>query len=321
MTAPLVAPVALAVAEGLAATPKRLPPWLFYDDAGSALFEAITALPEYYLTRAEREILGGLRLRGPPGGLSVVELGAGTATKSQQVLARLPGPTRFYPVDVSPAALDVATARLARELPSVEVVPLVCDNLDALRLFEDLPGRRLILFLGSSIGNLDEADAITLLRSTRRALGDDGRLVLGTDLRKDPRILLPAYDDADGVTAAFNRNVLARINRELGGHFAIERFRHVALWNDPLIEMHLESEGPQEVRIDALGTTVRFAAGERIHTESSAKYDLERVDALLRSAGLRRLQTATDARAWYALHLVETDRRRAGARDGPDAGS
>jgi len=171
-----------------------------------------------------------------------------------------------------------------------------------------LAGGKVVLFVGSSIGNYEGPDAIDLLAGIRGALDPGDALILGTDLRKDPAVLVPAYDDAAGVTAAFNRNVLARINRELGGRFDLERFRHVALWNDTAsrIEMHLESDGDQVVAIDRLGISVRFRDRERIHTESSVKYDDAMVDALLGAARFRRSQTWTDAQHRFAVHLAFT---------------
>lgn len=297
-----------AVARGLAATPKTLPPWLFYDARGAALFEEITRLPEYYLTRAEREIFerhGAALMRAAgAAGATVVELGAGTAAKTE-LLLRVAGAARYVPVDVAPSALEAAAARLAGIVP---VTPWTLTHEQAMPRLAALPGRKVVLFIGSSIGNHEGAEAIALLAGVRAALGDGDAFVLGTDLRKDPAVLVRAYDDAAGVTAAFNRNVLVRINRELGGRFDVERFRHVALWNEERsrIEMHLESQGAQSVAIDALGATFRFADGERIHTESSVKYDLPMVDALLAAAGFRRERTFLDEDRRFAVHVAVT---------------
>jgi dimethylhistidine N-methyltransferase len=308
-------PVARAVAAGLAASPKRLPPWLFYDDEGSALFEAITELPEYYPTRTEREIFERsgdeivVAALGAAEDATFVELGAGTATKTQVLLraaVRLRGAAAYVPVDVSAAALEAARARLAVEEPAVSVDPWAITHDEALPRLRALPGRRVVLFIGSSIGNYEGDEAIELLAGVRRALGRRDVLVLGTDLRKDPAVLVPAYDDASGVTAAFNLNVLVRINRELGGNFDLDAFRHVALWNDERsrMEMHLESTRDQVVAIDALGARVRLRRGERIHTESSVKYDDAMVDALLGAAGFRRERTFLDDGARFAVHLA-----------------
>ena len=306
--------IAQVVADGLRATPKKLPPWLFYDAAGSALFEQITDLPEYYPTRAEREIFArdgaaivGAALRRRDA--TFVELGAGTATKTQLLMraaAALRGRARFVPVDVSPTPLEAARARITAEDPAVSVEPWVATHEEAMPRLASLPGGKVVLFVGSSIGNYEGEEAIALLAGIRGALVPGDALILGTDLRKDPAVLVPAYDDAAGVTAAFNLNVLARINRELGGRFDLERFRHVALWNDTAsrIEMHLESVGDQVVAIDRLGLRVRFRDGERIHTESSVKYDDAMVDAMLGAARFRRAQTWCDAAKRFAVHVA-----------------
>ncbi len=308
--------IAADVRAGLTATPKRLPPYLFYDAAGSALYERITALPEYYPTRTERAILArhatelvAAAAEGSDAPLHVVELGAGSASKTVLVLDAVvarQGRCVYVPVDVSASALDEARARIEADMPGVEVRPFVGHHHDAFRTVRALGPRRLVLFIGSSIGNYDDDEAVALLRGAREALVPGGALLLGTDLRKDPARLVAAYDDAEGVTAAFNRNMLARINRDLGGHFDLSTFRHIALWNAPAsrIEMHLESTVAQRVRIDALDLTVDFAAGERIHTESSVKYDLSHVDRLLDAAGFVRAITRTDDAGLFAVHLA-----------------
>jgi L-histidine N-alpha-methyltransferase len=306
--------LAPTVAAGLRASPKRLPPWLFYDEAGSALFEQITELPEYYPTRAEAEIFARdgdaiveLALRGRDA--TLVELGAGTATKTQRLVraaAAQRGHARFVPVDVSPSPLEVARARITAEEPGVVVEPWVATHAEAMPRLAALAGPKVVLFVGSSIGNYEDDDAIALLAGVRGALAPGDALVLGTDLRKAPAVMIEAYDDAAGVTAAFNKNVLARINRELGGRFDLDRFRHVALWNEDRsrIEMHLESVGDQVVAIAGLALAVPFRAGERIHTESSVKYDRAMVDALLGAAGLRRARTWMDGGSRFAVHVA-----------------
>lgn len=314
--------IAADVRRGLTATPKSLPPYLFYDDAGSRLYEEITELDEYYLTRAEREIFeahahdivwrtmpkaGDSENAARP--LGVVELGAGSASKTEvilrAILERQPG-CAYVPIDVSAAAIDEAVTRLRTSLPTVRVSPLVMTHERAVRALYPTGAPQLVLFIGSSVGNFPDDEAVPLLRGLRAALGPNTSLVLGTDLRKDPSILLPAYDDEAGVTAAFNRNVLVRINRELGGHFDLARFRHVARWNDAAsrVEMHLESTVRQEVPIDGLGLVVRFAAAETIHTESSIKYDIPRVERLLASSGFRLQRTYYDDRRRFAVHLA-----------------
>lgn len=304
------------VRRGLSSTPKSLPAYLFYDDEGSRLYEQITELDEYYPTRTERAILAQhaadivrrVRLDASEP-LRIVELGAGTATKTTLLLEAVvaeQGECVFVPIDVSRAALDEAAERLARELPAVDVQPFVGQHEASFETIRALGPRRLVLFIGSSIGNFDDTAALALLGGVRESLKPGGALLLGTDLRKDPARLVAAYDDASGVTAAFNRNILRHINRELAAGFEPERFRHVAVWNDDAsrVEMHLESREAHEVHIGAIDLVVRFGEGERIHTESSVKYDLPRVDALLGAAGFTRETTYTDDEQLFAVHLA-----------------
>jgi dimethylhistidine N-methyltransferase len=309
-------PVARAVAWGLSRVHKELPPWLFYDREGSHLFEEITELPEYYPTRTERAIFETyadaiVREAAHGARFTMIELGAGTATKTRILLAaqvRAQGACEYIPVDVSPTALEIARREIAGVLPTVRVRPVVCTTEESPAEIRKVQGRKLVLFIGSSIGNYDEDAAVALLRGVRGALEQGDALLLGTDLRKDLATLLPAYDDARGVTAAFNRNVLVRINRELGANFDTSRFRHVARWNAiaSRVEMHLESTVDQSVTIHALGMSVRFRAGETIHTESSVKYDLHMVDRVLGRAGFTRERTFEDERHWFAVHLART---------------
>jgi dimethylhistidine N-methyltransferase len=307
------------VRRGLTATPKTLPPYLFYDAEGSTLYEQITDLPEYYLTRAEREIFevhaGDIVARVGPDvarPLRVVELGAGSAAKTEVLLravVQAQGRSEYVPIDVSAAAVRAAQRRLRAAVPQVAVNPLVMKHEHALLALHEAPrAPSLVLFIGSSVGNFEDDEASALLRGLHDALGSRTWLLLGTDLRKSPEVLLPAYDDAAGVTAAFNRNLLARINRELGGRFVLDRFRHAARWNDAAsrVEMHLVSVVPQEVVIEGLGLCVRFEAGETIHTESSIKYDLPRATRLLGAAGFAIEATFHDAAQRFALHLART---------------
>lgn len=315
--------LAADVREGLSANPRRLPPRLFYDAEGSALFEEITRLPEYYLTRTEEALLerhAGEMIAAASQGerLTAVELGAGSARKTVHLLRALvqaQGGGVFVPVDVSPAALELARASVTAAVPGLSVEPLEGRYRIALEALRHRPGRKLVLFIGSSIGNFDPDEALELLRDFRAGLSEGDSLLLGTDLAKDPAILQRAYDDDAGVTARFNKNVLARINRELGGNFDLDAFRHVALWNleRSRIEMHLESTREQDVTIAALDLTVHFAQGERLHTENSYKFDPARVDALLTAAGFSPRQRWTDPPGWFALTLaspgVTTDDR------------
>jgi dimethylhistidine N-methyltransferase len=297
---------------GLARRPRSLPPKLFYDAAGSALFDQITDLPEYYLTRTERAILQAHApemIAAAGGTLEVVELGAGSASKTGILLEaalRRQLRCRYCPIDVSPEALALAEKRLRAALPGLRVRPLVADYTQGMSLPSRNGHRRLALYLGSSIGNFDPRDAVAVLRRLRRELRAGDALLLGTDLAKSQSVLLPAYDDAQGVTAAFNKNVLARINRELGADFDLDGFRHVAEWNPRAsrMEMYLESTVRQAVTIPAIRLSLEFDAGERIHTENSYKYTLPIVARLLKQSGFRLERTWTDKRKWFAVHLA-----------------
>jgi dimethylhistidine N-methyltransferase len=240
---------------------------------------------------------------------SLVELGAGSASKTRVIiaalLARRPDAT-FMPVDVSPTALAGAARHLRARFPTLAVTPVVAKYPDELAFLRVAPSPRLVLFLGSNIGNYEPAEGSALLRAIQARLHPSDSLLLATDLRKDPGLLVPAYDDAAGVTARFNKNVLVRLNRQLGADFDLDLFRHLARWNARAsrIEMHLESLAQQVVRIPALGLTVELRAGERIHTESSYKYTLRMVKRMLGAAGFTWQQAWTDPRGWFALHLA-----------------
>jgi L-histidine Nalpha-methyltransferase len=309
-----------AVREGLARTPKQLPPWLFYDEAGSLLFDQITGLPEYYLTRIERGIFETdaaemMTLASAGRRLRLVELGAGSADKTRLLLAaatELQETVCYQPVDVSETALEVARQRLERELPAVTVEPQVADYTHGLRLNPCAADeRRLVLFIGSSIGNFLPEDALQLLSELRATLKPGDGLLLGVDLaphadRKSESDLIAAYDDAQGVTASFNMNMLARLNRELGADFDLSAFRHRIRWNpeESRIEMHLESLLAQTVHIPALELEIEFAEGETIHTENSYKYRLGEVEKLLCAAGFESPQRWRDADGWFAVYLA-----------------
>lgn len=307
-----VGPVALEVLRGFRRTPKSLSPWLFYDARGSGLFERITELPEYYPTRTERRILvdnADAIIAAAGENLRVVELGAGTSSKTAvllEALLRRQHWAWFHPIDISPTALEMGRQALARKLPGLQVLPIAANNLDGARAVEQEPDRHLVVYLGSSIGNDEPVRAAQFLRHLRATLHDGDALLLGVDMVKDPGVMVPAYDDAQGITAAFNRNVLHRINRELSADFRPDRFKHVALWNraDARIEMHLESMGEQRVSIDALGLSVRFLDGERIHTENSHKFTGDSVRALLHDGGFALERSWTDARGWFGVHLA-----------------
>lgn len=297
-----------AIAAALAHPPRRLPPWLLYDALGSVLFEAIALLPEYYLTRCETGILlrraDEIARRMRPG-LHVIELGAGSATKTRIVLdavARRDLP-RYVPIDVSETALAAASRALGS---GFDVRPVVGRYEVVLPRLSATASPKLVVFIGSSIGNYEPGDAKTLLRLIRSALAPGDHLLLGADLPKPESVLLRAYDDAVGVTAAFDRNVLVRLQREIGATFVPSAFRHLALWNaeEWRVEMHLESTRDQLVRIAAADVTIRLRRGDRIHTESSHKWPLEMQQAMLRDAGFEVESTWQDARGWFALHLA-----------------
>ena len=297
--------LAADVRRGLGTIPRRLPPKYFYDAAGSALFERITRLPEYYLTRAEHSILEahGATLMRRLRPVDVVEIGAGTATKIRPLLHAVRGIRRYVPVDVDAATTYEAARALVRAFPALAVHGVVGDFERDLDAVPPPVGRRLVMFLGSTFGNLEPAGRRAFLRGVRRLLGHDGFLLLGVDLMKDPRVLEAAYDDAAGVTAAFNRNVLRVINRELDATFVPEAFRHVARVDAKTarVEMHLVAEGPQVVEIRGLGLTVPFAAGDDIWTESSYKFTRPRLAALLASAALATIEWWTDPEGRFAV--------------------
>jgi len=311
--APIALPTFAAdVADGLLSCPKTLPCKLFYDSAGSELFEEITRLPEYYLSRAELEIL---RVRGAEiaaaagAGITVVELGSGTAAKTCTLLhgiSRRQIRVPYFPVDISPAALNVARQRVEEQCPQVSAHPVVADFSEGFSFLRNIPGRKLVLYLGSSIGNFNPEPAAQMLTEIRAQLAPGDALLLGTDLVKAESILVPAYDDAQGVTAQFNKNILRRLNRELGGNFDLEYFRHVARWNpaQSRMEIFLESLRAQTVTLRTLGLRLPLAAGELIHTENSYKYTLPMVEDLFAAAAFKRAATWFDDRGWFALHLA-----------------
>ncbi|WP_328877704.1 L-histidine N(alpha)-methyltransferase [Streptomyces sp. NBC_00299] len=294
------------VLKGLTSTPKTLPPKWFYDAQGSELFEKITELPEYYPTRAEREILVDRagEIAAATGARTLVELGSGSSEKTRYLIDALTGLHTYVPVDVSESALTLAGHALIEERPELDVHALIADFTGGLAL-PDTPGPRLVAFLGGTIGNLLPAERAAFLGSARSLLSPGDALLLGTDLVKDERVLVEAYDDAAGVTAAFNKNVLAVIDRELGADFDPAAFDHVAVWDadHEWIEMRLRSRTAQTVKVPALGLAVDFAAGEDMRTEVSAKFRKEGVRAELSAAGLELAHWWTDGEGRFALSL------------------
>ena len=303
---------AAEVVHGLSSRPKTLPCKLFYDARGSALFEEITRLPEYYPTRIELEILQDnsreiARAMGSP--VSIIELGAGTATKTGTLLrafARRQMRVKYFPVDISPAALAEAKKKIREACPGALVRPVVADFSNGFHFLRNIPGRKVVLYLGSSIGNFDWNDATGMLRKVHEQLLPGDALLLGTDMVKSPEILVPAYDDAQGVTSEFDKNILVRLNRELDGDFALTSFRHVAEWN-PMrsrMEIYLESLRAQVVTLRMPGMKVKFDAGERIHTENSYKYTLQMVESMLCVSRFKLERSWFDRREWFGLHLA-----------------
>jgi len=321
--------IAIEAHTGLTATPKTLSPWLFYNEAGSDLFEQITELPEYYPTRTERGIFAAhapeilraaaaKRDAAPVGKLTLIELGAGTATKTGILLAeavRQQGSVVYQPVDVSESALAAARDNILTNIPSVTVRVQVADYTREALPLDRLPNTRtLALYIGSSIGNFTPQDARDVLRNLRAQLLPGDTLLLGTDLCPGPHkteaTLLAAYDDAAGVTAAFNLNVLARLNRDLGADFNLAGFRHKVRWNssESRIEMHLESLTAQTVHIPANAAgpalAIAFLQGETIHTENSYKFTPAATKALLASASFAATNTWQDPQSLFAVTLA-----------------
>ncbi|MDT0449388.1 L-histidine N(alpha)-methyltransferase [Streptomyces hesseae] len=295
------------VSEGLTRSPKELPPKWFYDARGSELFDEITLLPEYYPTRAEREILIARsgEIAAATRARTLVELGSGSSDKTRHLLDELSALEVYVPVDVSESALTGAAETLLAEHPSLTVHALVADFQYGLTL-PDAPGPRLVAFLGGTIGNLLPPERAVFLAGIRAELAEGDALLLGTDLVKDENVLVPAYDDARGVTAAFNKNVLAVINRELEADFDPDDFDHVALWDArrEWIEMRLRARGPVVAKIQALDLAVTFEPGEELRTEVSAKFRQEGVRRELAAAGLDLTHWWTDRAGRFALSLA-----------------
>jgi L-histidine N-alpha-methyltransferase len=301
------------VAEGLTASPKRLSCCYFYDQQGSALFEAICELPEYYLTRAETEILAARAeeiVDCVPRGAALFELGSGTAAKTRLVieaLLRRQGKLRYVPIDICCTVLEESSRALLRDYSALEILAVAAEYREGfsyVRAEREQP--KLVLWLGSNIGNCDRTDAARFLGNLAWELTAEDRVLVGIDLRKDRAMLEAAYDDSRGVTAAFNRNLLARINRELGGRFDPTAFRHCARYDERAgrVEMFLISDRRQQVAIDELDLTVSFEENEAIHTENSYKYSLEEIDALAGEAGLAVCRQWFDDQHQFSLNLL-----------------
>lgn len=314
------------VRRGLSTKPKRFLPKYFYDQLGSQLFEAICLLPEYYLTRAENEILErysdeivaeiegettqGPRAARPRADVALIEMGSGSASKTRliiEALLRKQDELLFIPVDISASALDSSSRILLQSYPQLKIEAYAADYFAGLaELGKTDRARTLALFLGSNISNFDPDEALRFLRALREVLREGDALLLGADLKKDKSILEAAYNDALGVTAAFNLNVLARINRELGGDFDLRAFQHHAFYNEELgrVEIYIESLRGQTVRISKLDMEVQFGEGEQIHTENSHKYDLSDIGKLASETGFTRDRTWLDQKQQFSSNLL-----------------
>lgn len=300
------------VLTGLSGPVKTLPCKYLYDDRGSRLFDQICDLPEYYPTRTELGIL-----RRHVGAMAdalgeeclVIEYGSGSGLKTPLLLERLRHPAGYVPVEISRDHLMASAAALGRRFPRLEVLPVWADFTGEFEVpaTRRVPQRKAVFFPGSTIGNFGPADAVRLMEGVARRCGPGGGFLVGVDLRKSKAVLEPAYDDAAGVTAAFNKNLLVRINRELGADFDVDQFDHRAVFNDrdSRVEMHLVSRRRQAVHLD--GATIWFAAGESICTEYSYKYSPEAFADMARAAGLRVRQVWTDEAGWFSVQYLEVD--------------
>ena len=299
------------VISGMSEPERQIPPRWLYDKTGSELFEAITGLPEYYVTRSELEILRQAApefadIIGP--NASLVEYGAGSASKARILLEAFHMPAEYVAVDISFDHLERSLSKLSQDYPNLGVRPLAGDFLTG-TITADLRSdtQKVGFFPGSTIGNLSNGEIATFLKQARSFLGDESYFIMGADLRKSADILVPAYDDAQGVTAAFNMNLLARINRELDGTINLSNFAHKAIWNDHLsqIEMHLESLEAQTFKI--AGTEFSMQRGETIHTENSRKFQREDLENLTKSNGWRIKRFETGEAGYFAVMLLQAD--------------
>ena len=295
------------VVGGLSARDKAIPPKHLYDARGSELFERICEVKDYYPTRTEAAIYDErmdeiARAIGP--GAVVIEPGAGSGEKAARLLAALDRPSVFVPIEISRAALDASADRIAAEFPGTVVVPICADFTDHVEPHGEVPEEgRVVYFPGSTVGNFEPGPRARLLRSMRELAGDSGKLLIGIDLEKDPGVLERAYDDSEGVTAEFNRNLLERINRELDADFDPDAFRYQARWDEPArrVEMGVVSDREQTVR--AAGRAFSFREGERLHTENSYKFTRASIERELGDAGFRPLAGWTDRRGWFFVGL------------------
>ena len=315
-TLPIREALTREVQRGLTGRPRSLSPWMFYDAEGSRLFERITALPEYYPTRTERAILAkhahaivGASYSDRSFPFRLVELGAGTASKTCILLGaalRVSRDVTYMPVDVCPEALELACENVACQFPEVRIQPVVRNYVTHPLQLGPFDGTTLALYIGTSIGNFSREESRLILRNLGAQLQADDTLLLGTDMVKDESTLLAAYDDRGGITAAFNLNILHRLNRELGADFDTNRFRHRVRWNaiESRIEMHLESTQEQVVSIEDAELRLHFARGETIHTENSYKFTDNSIRVLLSNVGFEITGAWKDQRNWYSLTMA-----------------
>lgn len=303
-----------AALEGLSRDQKAIPARFLYDEVGSALFEAITCLHEYYLTRKERSILAanaGTIVSRVGKRIEMVEFGSGSAEKTRLLLKaafRSQRALRFVPIDISQAALQGSAINLLNEHAGLDIVAIAAEYRDALQTLPESRDPRLILLLGSNIGNFKPCEAGEFLSGIAAQMRPEDRLLVGIDLVKDPRVIELAYNDPAGVTSAFNKNLLSRVNRELGGKFDLSGFAHHApfISSEGKIEMRLVSQRDQWVRIEGMKGSLRFRKGEHIHTEDSHKYSLDGFAGLTEAAGLTPVDRWTDENSWFALTLLRT---------------
>lgn len=294
--------------DGLTRSPRLISPKFFYDSRGAALFDRITEQPEYYPTRVERQILverGDTIARAAGTDRVLIEPGSGSSQKIELLLDQL-RPAAYVPLEITESHLLEASQRLTGRFPWLRIEAMCADYSTGMELPDELPAEpRLVFFPGSTIGNFEPPAARAFLQGLRRLAGAHGRLLIGVDLRKDPAVLNAAYNDAAGITAQFNLNVLRHVNRVAGADFDPRAFRHIAFFNESAgrIEMHLESTREQAVAID--GRVLRLQAGERIHTENSYKYSLAEFTALALSAGFRPGHVWCDPARWFSVHLLE----------------
>lgn len=305
--------VASAVREGLGAPRKWLPPWLLYDAFGCEFFEAITRLPEYYLTRSETEILSEHAediIAAAGENICIVEFGGGSGKKTRLLIEetlKRQNELHYVSIDIAAFELLDASQRLMDDYPPIRITAIAAEYNDSIEKIPSHSGVRFFLFMGSNIGNLENTQAVSFLSSVRRIAEPRDRMLIGFDMVKEKAVLEAAYNDSAGITAAFNKNLLVRINRELEGDFEIERFSHIAIYNEKQhrIEMRLVSECEQAAHIKKLNMSVPFEKGEYIHTENSYKYTCESFRAIAESSGFEMHKIWFDKKEWFAVAMLE----------------